>query len=83
MQLLTVVANSYRKQFPPNKEVQLVGPMAASIERVQDRYRFQLLIKGSQRKQIKIVTETLLKDLEQHALSKRVRWSVDIDPQEV
>ena len=83
MQLLSVVANNYRKQFPPNKEVQLVGPMAASIERVQDRYRFQLLIKGSQRKQIKIVTETLLKDLEQHALSKRVRWSVDIDPQEV
>lgn len=78
--LLSFIVNIYQRKFPPNRDISLLGPMPGAMEKVQDRYRFQLLIKAKQRRQLKEILTKLLEEIDQHALSKRVRWSLDVDP---
>ncbi|WP_370979928.1 primosomal protein N' [Agaribacterium sp. ZY112] len=80
--LLEHIAALYQRNNPPSAEHSLLGPMPCAMERIQDRYRFQLLIKSQSRTQLRQITSPLVEAIENNALSKRVRWSLDIDPQE-
>lgn len=59
-------------------KVRLLGPAPATIPRVRGRYRFRLLLRGSDRKLLRAISQTLVARIDEglgHA-----RASVDIDP---
>lgn len=69
--------------FPSSPYLNYLGPLPAMIERRGDRFRFQLQINSAQRKPLQQLLVQLVQKLEANALSKRVRWSVDVDPSEM
>ncbi|RYZ94864.1 MAG: primosomal protein N', partial [Moraxellaceae bacterium] len=68
---------------PSSPQLHYLGPLPAMIERRGDRFRFQLQFNSAQRKPLHQLLSQLVTTLEAHALSKRVRWSVDVDPSEM
>jgi primosomal protein N' (replication factor Y) len=69
--------------FPSSPQLHYLGPLPAMIERRGDRFRFQLQINSAQRKPLQHLLTLLVEKLEANALSKRVRWAVDVDPSEM
>ncbi|WP_426414951.1 primosomal protein N' [Aestuariirhabdus sp. LZHN29] len=76
------LGNRY-SQDNTNHKLSMLGPIAAPMERRQGRYRCQLLLQSSSRKALHQLLQRLLPDMESHPLSRKVRWSVDVDPQEM
>ncbi len=62
------------------KDVLLMGPFPALMERRAGRYRAQLLIQANNRKQLQSLFATSITQIENHKTAKKVRWSIDIDP---
>ena len=63
------------------EKVELLGPIPAEMERKSGYYRYQLLFQSKSRKNLHNVLNKLISLIEnQH---KKVRWSLDIDPQEI
>ncbi|MEA3639176.1 MAG: primosomal protein N' [Lamprobacter sp.] len=62
--------------------VELWGPAPASMERRAGRFRAQLLLQCSQRGPLHALIDRLLPALRAHEGHRRLRWSIDIDPQE-
>ncbi len=60
-----------------------LGPLPAMLERRGDRFRYQLQFNSAQRKPLQRLLKQLALQLEQEAISKRVRWAIDVDPQEM
>ncbi len=69
--------------FPPSPQLNYLGPLPAMIEKRGDRFRFQLQFNSAQRKPLQHLLAQLVEKLEANALSKRVRWAVDVDPSEM
>ncbi len=65
------------------RQVQLLGPVAASMERRAGRYRAQLLLLAAQRALLQQALATTLPALDALREARRVRWSLDIDPAEM
>lgn len=63
--------------------VRLIGPMPAPMERRAGRYRWQLLFEASQRSHLHKLLAALLPAIEKSREGRAVRWSVDIDPQDM
>ncbi len=64
-------------------QLHYLGPLPAMIEKRGDRFRFHLQFNSAQRKSLQQLLTQLVAKLENHALSKRVRWAVDVDPLEM
>ncbi|HZD20344.1 MAG TPA: primosomal protein N' [Burkholderiales bacterium] len=65
------------------KGLRLLGPAAASMERRAGRYRAQLLLEAPARANLqRFLSEWLLR-VDELRPSRRLRWSVDVDPIEV
>ncbi|MES2674322.1 MAG: primosomal protein N' [Pseudomonadota bacterium] len=60
-----------------------LGPLPAMIEKRGDRFRYHLQFNSAQRKPLQQLLTRLVEQLENHALSKRVRWAIDVDPMEM
>lgn len=60
----------------------IVGPHPAILEKVNQRYRFNLIIMGESRGSLKACLDAALPWIDQLALAKRTRWSLDVDPVE-
>jgi primosomal protein N' (replication factor Y) len=56
------------------------GPVPATMERRGGRYRAQLLLQSPQRGRLQNLLGQLTQQLEQNRDSRRVRWSIDVDP---
>ena len=69
--------------LPATGNVSYLGPLPAPMERRSGRFRHQLSIICSDRSTLQRMLATLCPELEQSQLAKRVRWSVDIDPQDM
>lgn len=65
------------------KEVVLWGPVPAPMERKAGRYRAQLLFQTNSRQALQRLLLPLSRELNQFKLSNKVRWSLDIDPQDM
>ncbi len=65
------------------KSLQLFGPIPALIEKRSGRYRYQLIIQSSNRKSLHSHLESWLDELDHVKSGKKVRWSLDIDPQDM
>ena len=64
-------------------QLNYLGPLPSMIERRGDRFRFQLQFNSAQRKPLQTLLTQLVEKLEANALSKRVRWAIDVDPSEM
>ncbi len=60
--------------------VEAWGPIPASMERRAGRYRAQLLLQSDQRGELQQLLGQLVRQLEQSPETRKVRWSVDVDP---
>jgi primosomal protein N' (replication factor Y) len=60
--------------------VELMDPVPAPMERRAGRYRAQLLVQARQRRPLHTFLSCWLTRLEEAPTSKRVRWSLDVDP---
>lgn len=69
--------------IPASENIGYLGPLPAPMERRNGRFRHQLSINCSERPALQKMLTTLCQQLEQSQLAKRVRWSVDIDPQDM
>ena len=64
-------------------DVRLLGPVAAQMERKAGRYRAQLLLQSANRPHLHDLLAALRPALEADPTSRRVRWSIDVDPIEL
>lgn len=68
---------------PPSPALNYLGPLPAFMEKRGDRFRYQLQINSAQRKPLQQLLAELALILEASPLAKSVRWSIDVDPQEM
>ena len=59
-----------------------VGPIPALMEKRAGRYRYQWILQTTSRKQRYQVVKYLLSQWENLSILNRIRWSLDIDPQD-
>lgn len=63
--------------------VRVLGPVSAPMERRAGRYRGQLLLQSHRRQPLHRTLTSLRRALEGHASTRRVRWTIDVDPIEL
>lgn len=63
--------------------VKILGPIPSPMERKAGRYRYQLLFQAKKRNDLHHVLQQLMTFLSQVTKNSRVRWSLDVDPQEM
>jgi primosomal protein N' (replication factor Y) len=68
--------------FPPGKS-RLWGPIPALMEKVAGRYRMYLLAQASSRAELHRQLDAWLELLKSLAAARKVRWAVDVDPQDM
>ena len=66
-----------------NHQCQLIGPLAAAMEKRAGRHRALVIIKSTGRKALHQQVQQLIPVLEKSKKPSGLRWSIDIDPQEV
>lgn len=59
-----------------------LGPFPAAMEKRGGRYRYQLTIFSEERAVLHHLLDNLSQWLERHKSSRKVRWSIDVDPQD-
>ncbi|SHE63070.1 replication restart DNA helicase PriA [Modicisalibacter ilicicola DSM 19980] len=62
-------------------DVNCLGPAPAPMERRQNRYHVQLMLSAARRSSLHEASAFLADWLERSREARRVRWSIDIDPQ--
>lgn len=62
---------------------QVSGPLPAPMEKRANRFRQQLLLRSSRRAVLQTTLAWLTQQLEQRSDQRKVRWSVDVDPQDM
>ena len=87
-QFLALVRNIIEQQSASQnlngpQGLQLLGPWPAPMERRQGRYRQQLLLQSVSRQPLHTILHSSLSCIESLPESRKVRWSVDIDPQDM
>jgi primosomal protein N' (replication factor Y) len=63
--------------------VQLLGPIPAPMEKRAGRIRAQLLLQSESRAALHNLLNPWLQQLESSKSGRKVRWSIDVDPQEM
>jgi len=66
-----------------HQQLMLLGPIPSPMERRAGRYRAQLLIQSGQRQLLQQFLLQWLPLVDALPAGRRVRWSVDVDPQEM
>jgi len=70
--------------IPKNfQQLEIFGPVAAPLEKRIGRFRMQLLIQATDRNILRQTLAPWVQSLEQLASGRKVRWSLDIDPQDM
>ena len=64
-------------------EVELLGPLPALMEKRSGRYRFILQIAAVERNILQQLLNTITTQLESTKKANTIRWSIDVDPQEL
>lgn len=65
------------------RDVQVFGPLPSALERRAGRYRFMLVVQAERRAQLARALPGWLQTLEALPAGNRVRWSLDVDPQDM
>ena len=83
LEFLRLALSLAQKIHPASKELHYLGPLPAMMEKRGDRFRYQLHINSNQRKLLQFLLSKLALELEASALNHRVRWSIDVDAQDM
>ena len=67
----------------PSPSISYLGPLPPTIEKRNQYHRRQLSICAQTRQQLQSLLPALCLQLEQHAGARKVRWSVDVDAQDL
>ncbi len=67
----------------PSPQLSYLGPLPALMEKRAGRYRYLLQISAGQRGELQQLLATLCAQLEKLKKANSVRWSIDVDPQEL
>ncbi|WP_018692054.1 primosomal protein N' [Algicola sagamiensis] len=67
----------------PIEELQAFGPMPALLEKKAGKFRFQLQMIAKKRSTIQKAAATLLTAIPKLPTHRQVKWSLDIDPQDL
>ncbi len=78
MQFLSDVSGLFHQAT--QQEVIVMGPVPAIMERRAGRYRAQLLLLSQQRKPLHQLLDHFMPAISSLKLTRKVRWSIDIDP---
>ncbi len=63
-------------------QVSVLGPIPAIMEKRQGRYRMQLMLQANSRSVLNQVISAQINEIENLSSARKVRWSIDIDPQD-
>lgn len=66
-----------------DETLRVLGPVDAPMARKAGRYRVQLLLQSSDRRQLHALLARLRPALEEEPSARKVRWSIDVDPIEL
>ncbi len=85
LQFLQFVSQTGRKILTGKriKGIVVMDPISSPMEKLAGKFRAQLLIKADQRKSLHELLAHWLKEIENSPASRKVRWSIDIDPMEM
>jgi len=72
-----------RAQAPAQEQVAVLGPVPAALERRAGKMRAQLLLEAPARAPLHRFLDAWLPRVEALPGARRVRWSLDVDPQEM
>ncbi len=72
-----------RLQTLAQGKLEIYGPISAPMEKRAGRYRLQLIIQAENRRIMKRFLTPWVEDLDQLPEARKVRWSVDVDPQDM
>ena len=67
----------------PNAPVRLFGPVPALMERRAGKHRAQVLMESDNRRVLQATLREWVRSLVDLKSASRVRWSLDVDPQEI
>jgi primosomal protein N' (replication factor Y) len=67
-------------QAATGSRVQWLGPIKAPLERKAGKYRWQLQLFSPDRKALHQLLEVLLAYIQKSALSRKLKWQLDVDP---
>ena len=68
---------------PPSPDLGYLGPLPALMEKRAGRFRYILQLSGQRRSNLQQLLSTLCPQLEKLPEARQVRWSIDVDPQEL
>jgi primosomal protein N' (replication factor Y) (superfamily II helicase) len=74
---------SVLQQVNVGKTTQVFGPIPAPMQKRAGKHRAQLLLQSAQRKNLKYTLDGLLHHYAELKRKQRVRWSIDVDPQDM
>lgn len=83
LRLLEQIAQILQRLSHGVDNIAILGPHAAAVEKINERYRFVLQIKSASRNNLQRVLSEAVKEIDQLAMSKRARWSIDVNPVEM
>ena len=61
-------------------EIQVLGPVKAPLAKIQGKFRWQLIIKGSDLDELREISDYAVTELRSSSISENVKVSVDVDP---
>jgi primosomal protein N' (replication factor Y) (superfamily II helicase) len=82
MNFLQQIRRVAERLHPSSTQLQYVGPLAAMIEKRNNRYYYHLQIKAQTRSELHTLLTKLCPLLEQQRAPKGLHWLIDVDPQE-
>ena len=80
---LRTARNIAEKLYPASPNLGYLGPLPALMEKRAGRFRFILQLTAQGRAELQQLLSQLCAQLEQLPQARQVRWSVDVDPQEL
>ena len=73
-----------RAKFPASGgNIEIFGPLVSPLEKRAGHYRMQLLLQAKNRTRLRNLMDVWVADLEQLPETRKVRWSIDVDPQDM
>jgi primosomal protein N' (replication factor Y) len=76
-------AHALAVRLMSEKSLQIMAPVPAPMERRAGRYRAQLLVQSSKRSPLHVFLSQWVEQLAASKFSKKVRWSLDVDPMDM
>ena len=77
LDFLSAVANLVNQH---NNGTLALGPVPAPMAKRAGQYRYQLLLQHTQRKQLHLLLNWLMPEIERLKQARKIRWSLDVDP---